>query len=71
MQYQVLIVKTGEGFKVSCPALVGCRSQGATREEALAKIREAIQDWSGDEEDDTKFDAEAEGSNAICELVNV
>ncbi len=71
MQYQALIVKTGEGFNISCPALPGCHSTGATREEALAKIREAIQDWSEDFEDDGKFDAEAEGVRSTCELVNV
>ncbi|MFQ5779061.1 MAG: type II toxin-antitoxin system HicB family antitoxin [Terriglobia bacterium] len=31
------------GFVVSCPGLPGCHSQGDTREEALASIREAIQ----------------------------
>lgn len=31
------------GFVVSCPALPGCHSQGDTREEAVANIREAIQ----------------------------
>jgi antitoxin HicB len=30
------------GFVVSVPALPGCISQGNTREEALANIREAI-----------------------------
>ena len=30
-------------YSVHCPALKGCHSQGATREEALKKIREAIQ----------------------------
>jgi len=29
-------------FVVECPAIPGCVSQGATEEEALANIREAI-----------------------------
>ena len=32
-------------FVVECPALPGCVSQGATEEEALANIREAITAW--------------------------
>jgi hypothetical protein len=31
------------GFVVECPSIEGCISQGATREEALANIREAIE----------------------------
>jgi len=31
------------GCNVSCPALVGCHSQGETVPEALSNIREAIQ----------------------------
>ena len=31
-----------EKFCVSCPALPGCHSQGATRDEAVANIKEAI-----------------------------
>jgi predicted RNase H-like HicB family nuclease len=30
-------------YVVECPAIPGCISQGATEEEALANIREAIQ----------------------------
>lgn len=71
MQYQVLIVESKEGFTVSCPALPGCHSRGATRQEALANIREAIQMWSGDPEDDAKAGPEIEGARATCELVNV
>jgi predicted RNase H-like HicB family nuclease len=41
MQYPVMIIESKEGFAVSCPALPGCHSQGAIREEALANIREA------------------------------
>ena len=31
------------GFVVECPIIPGCISQGDTREEALANIREAIE----------------------------
>jgi len=35
-----------DGFiVVSCPALPGCHSQGKTREEAIANIKEAIQGY--------------------------
>jgi len=36
-------VKPEGGFVVYAPALPGCVSQGKTREEALANIREAIE----------------------------
>jgi predicted RNase H-like HicB family nuclease len=45
MQYQVQIEKTDEGFSVSCPGLPGCWSQGATEEEALENIKDAIQTY--------------------------
>ncbi len=34
-----------EGYHVFCPALKGCHSYGATKEEALEKIKEAIELW--------------------------
>jgi predicted RNase H-like HicB family nuclease len=34
-----------EYIVVSCPALPGCHSQGRTKEEAIANIREAIQGY--------------------------
>jgi len=37
---------------VSCPALKGCHSQGATREKALESIREAIQEWLAAEKEE-------------------
>ena len=41
----MVLIKSDEGYAVSCPALRGCHSQGATFEEALDNIREAICDW--------------------------
>jgi predicted RNase H-like HicB family nuclease len=43
MKYRVLLVHNDEGYAVGCPALPGCWSQGATREEALANIQDAMQ----------------------------
>ena|SRR5690348_3590160 len=43
MKYPVILIKSDEGFAVSCPALPGCWSQGKTEKAALANIREAIQ----------------------------
>lgn len=51
-QYRVLLVDSEEGFSVSCPALRGCHSQGATREEALENIRTAIQESLDAESDE-------------------
>jgi len=45
MNYKVLLIESDEGFSVSCPALKGCHSQGATREEALENIQDAIREW--------------------------
>ena len=39
----VLIEKDEHGFYAWCPELKGCQSQGASIEEALANIREAIE----------------------------
>jgi antitoxin HicB len=43
MRYTVLLEPEEDGgFVASVPALPGCVSQGDTRDEALANIREAI-----------------------------
>jgi predicted RNase H-like HicB family nuclease len=34
-----------EGFSVSVPGLPGCWSQGATEQEALENVRDAIQEY--------------------------
>ena len=39
----VLIPEAGGGYVATVPALPGCASQGETRDEALAMIREAIE----------------------------
>jgi predicted RNase H-like HicB family nuclease len=45
MYYKVLIHESDEGFSVSCPGLPGCWSQGATEEEALLNIQDAIAEY--------------------------
>jgi predicted RNase H-like HicB family nuclease len=39
----ILTPDEGGGFVVSCPVIPGCISQGDTRDEALANVREAIE----------------------------
>ena len=45
MRHRVALYPSNEGFAVSCPALQGCWSQGATEEEALECIQVAIQEY--------------------------
>jgi len=45
MEYEVKVKKSEEGIAIWCPDLPGCASQGATEEEALANIKEAIHDY--------------------------
>ncbi len=47
MQYTVVIHKSKYGYDVSCPALPGCHSQGDSRSEALANIKDAITVYLG------------------------
>ena len=43
-EFDVVLTPGEDGwFSVTVPALPGCTSQGATRDEALAMIREAIE----------------------------
>lgn len=46
-EYEVILTPEIEdgGYSVVCPALRGCRSQGDTKGEALAMIKDAIQLW--------------------------
>jgi len=46
MKFAVTFEHDEDGYiVVSCPALPGCHSQGRTKEEATANIREAIQGY--------------------------
>jgi predicted RNase H-like HicB family nuclease len=45
MKYKVALQRSDEGISVSVPGLPGCWSQGATEEEALDSIRDAIREY--------------------------
>ena len=45
MKYKVTLHRSDEGISVSVPALPGCWSEGDTEEDALANIRDAIQEY--------------------------
>ena len=45
MRYKIALLETDEGYSVSVPGLPGCWSQGATEEEALQNIQDAIQGY--------------------------
>lgn len=42
MKYKIALIKSEEGYSVSVPGLPGCWSQGATEEEALENVKDAI-----------------------------
>jgi predicted RNase H-like HicB family nuclease len=45
MNYSITLVESEEGFAVWCEELPGCCSQGATREEAIQNIKDAIREY--------------------------
>ena len=45
MKYKVALLRSEEGVSVSVPGLPGCWSQGATEQEALENIRDAIREY--------------------------
>lgn len=50
---QVVIYPGEDGYWVAeCPSLPGCISQGTTRQEAIANIRDAIHEYVAALEDD-------------------
>jgi predicted RNase H-like HicB family nuclease len=40
--YRVVLTHSEEGYAVSCPGLPDCSSRGATEEEALTNVKDAI-----------------------------
>ena len=46
MRYRVIIEQDEDGvFVAECPTLPGCISQGATRDEAVVNIKDAIEGY--------------------------
>ena len=65
MKYRVTLVEHEGGVSVSCPAPRGCHSQGKTREEALANIREAIREWLAAEAEEAELFKVSEAEVAV------
>ncbi len=60
MILHVVLGKGEDGYVLaSVPALPGCHTQGRTRDEALANVREAVQGWL-ESQDETEVDGEYE-----------
>lgn len=45
MRYKVALEHTEEGISIWVPGLPGCWSQGATEDEALANVEDAIREY--------------------------
>ncbi len=45
MRYKIALHQSEEGFSVSVPGLPGCWSQGATEQEAIGNIKDAIREY--------------------------
>lgn len=45
MRYKIALYNSEEGYSVSVPGLPGCRSQGKTKDEAIANIETAIGEY--------------------------
>jgi predicted RNase H-like HicB family nuclease len=45
MKYKVALHRSEEGYSVSVPGLPGCWSQGATEQEAVENITDAIREY--------------------------
>ena len=45
MKYKIALYKSEDGYSISVPGLPGCWSQGDTKDEAIANIEIAIQEY--------------------------
>ena len=45
MKYKIALEQSEEGYSVHVPGLPGCWSQGATEQEALENIQDAIREY--------------------------
>ena len=71
MRYDVVLIRSEEGYAVHCPALPPCWSQGETREEALENIRDAIAeylDYQREKAAQRKADLVAEARREGCRV---
>jgi predicted RNase H-like HicB family nuclease len=57
MKYKIALHRDEDGIAVSVPGLPGCWSQGATEDEAMTNIQDAIHDYLA-ARDDLLRDAE-------------
>ncbi|MDR1191894.1 MAG: type II toxin-antitoxin system HicB family antitoxin [Verrucomicrobiales bacterium] len=71
MQYPIVVIENEEGFAAGCPALPGCWTQGATHQEAVDNIREAISLWLEVEEEDLLNECQSAGVTYLRETVTV
>lgn len=61
MKIRIILEPSDEGgFTAIVPTLPGCLSEGATRDEALTNIREAIELYLEPVDDDSDFTKNAE-----------
>jgi predicted RNase H-like HicB family nuclease len=63
-RYVVLHQEEDGGYWVECPSLPGCFSQGDTRDEALANIKEAIEAYI----ESLQMDGEAIPDDIVVEV---
>lgn len=54
MKYRIALQKSEEGYAVSVPGLPGCWSQGATEQEAIQNIQDAIREYLAAVEDEIR-----------------